>query len=154
MANTTHAQGVYMQQGATELVVASGGAVTVESGGDVTIESGGDINAESGGSITLASGADLTLATGATFSVNGAAQKSVVGGIHTVSAAEAAAHTLDIVTGLTTLTTFIVMVLDTGNNEITVGADITDTTGTLTVADGGAFAVTENYLVHWFALGV
>jgi hypothetical protein len=146
MADTTHAQGVYMKQGAAELVVASGG--------DITVESGGDINAESGGSITVASGGDLTLAAGATFSVNGAAQKSVVGGIHTVTAGEASAGTLDIVTGLTTLSAFPVMVLDTGNNVITADADITNTTGTLTIADGSSFAVTENYLIHWLALGV
>jgi hypothetical protein len=126
MADTTHAQGVYMKQGAAELVVASGG--------DITVESGGDINAESGGSITVASGGDLTLAAGATFSVNGVAQKSYVGGIHTVTAGEATAGTLDIVTGLTTVTVPMVIVLDTGNNVVTADADITEATGTITVA--------------------
>ena len=147
MADTTHAQGVYMQQGAAEQVVASGG--------DITVESGGDINAESGGSITLASGADLTLAAGATFSVNGAAQQSVVGAIHTATAGEASGGTLDIVTGLTTVSTFKIMALDTGNNVVTADADVTESSGTITVADGAAtFAVTENYLIHWVAIGV
>lgn len=69
-----HAEG---QAGGDELVIASGGKVTVESGGDIPIESGGtvtvksgaDIPIESGGTVTVESGGDIPVESGGTITI-------------------------------------------------------------------------------------
>jgi len=107
-------------------------------GGDMVVPSGANINVESGGSITHGDIAPTGI---------------VRSGIHTATAGEASAGTLAITTGLSSVSAHIVQVLDTGNRVVTSDADITESSGALTVADGGSFAVTENYLVHWVAVG-
>lgn len=53
---------VYMQQGSTELVIASSGLVTVEDGGKVTAESGGYMELQSGGYLEIEGGGYVTIA--------------------------------------------------------------------------------------------
>ncbi len=63
MADDTYQALVYMKQGATELVVASSGLVTVESGGVINVASGGAVTVDSGGSIALSGAAYVSLPT-------------------------------------------------------------------------------------------
>jgi len=55
-ASYDHAAKVYKKQGATELVVADGGQITLESGAELELESGCKVAIESGGEIEGASG--------------------------------------------------------------------------------------------------
>ena len=57
MADSTYNnQNVYRKQEGDELIVASGGQVTVESSGEIEIESGGKISVESSGILEMLSG--------------------------------------------------------------------------------------------------
>jgi len=49
MADNSYQPGIYRKKGALELVVASGGAITVESGGSINVQSGGTIAVSTGG---------------------------------------------------------------------------------------------------------
>ena len=72
----------------------------------------------------------------------------------TVSAAQAAANTCVIATGLTTIAFAIVQVKDTGNNVVTSDADVTFANGNLTVADGSTYNTVENYIITYTVYGV
>lgn len=69
MADSTYDHGskIYRKQGATELVIASTGQITLENGSEFEIESGGVIDVESGGEINIDSGGTLDLNSGAGF---------------------------------------------------------------------------------------
>ncbi len=70
-------------------------------------------------------------------------------GTHKVTAAEAAANTLDIATGKTNATAFMVQIYRAGVN-VAADAAISIADGALTVADGAAtYSVTENDVIHW-----
>lgn len=58
-----------------------------------------------------------------------------------------------IATNLTTISTAIVQVVDSGDNVVISDADITWSGANITVADGGTFACTSGYKVRWFAFG-
>ena len=67
MADTNYQELVYHKRGGDELVIASGGTITMEDGGTATIESGGQITTESGGEVEIESGGTLDLNSGADF---------------------------------------------------------------------------------------
>jgi hypothetical protein len=71
---------------------------------------------------------------------------------HTVSGGEAGAHTLDIVTGATTVVAQFVQILRSGA-VVTADAHVSVSGGTLTVADGSTYAVTTGDVVNWMAVG-
>lgn len=78
---------------------------------------------------------------------------AMVSGTHTITGGEAAANTLTIDTGLSSITTHIVQILDSGNNVVTSDADITKSGGNLTVADGATYNTTSGYKIHWIVVG-
>jgi hypothetical protein len=82
------------------------------------------------------------------------AGKLIAAGAHSTTAGEAVANTLTIATGLTTVATVQVMVLDATNNVVTADADVTFTGGNLVVADGSTYNTVEGQVIHWFAYGV
>jgi len=109
---------------------------------------------QGGATMEVASGGIVNVQTGGAIKYNGVANTGVVkSGVTTVSAAQATANTVAITTGLSSITAAQVMVLNTGNNVVTSDADITTSTGTLTVADGSTYNTVENYLIHWIAVG-
>jgi len=67
MADTNYQELVYHKRGGDELVIASGGTITMEDGGTATIESGGQLTVESGGELEIESGGTLDLNGGADF---------------------------------------------------------------------------------------
>ena len=70
-------------------------------------------------------------------------------GVYTVTAGEASAGTLDIITTFTGATGFLVQVYRSDVN-VAADADITLASGVLTVADGGAtYAVTAGDIIHY-----
>ena len=74
-------------------------------------------------------------------------------GAHVATSGEASAGTLDISTGLSSVATFIVQVI---RSDVDVHEDavITESGGTLTVADGAAtYSVTASDIVTWVAVG-
>lgn len=60
MADTTYQDKVYRKQGAEELVVANGGAITIESGGAIANESGSSFTVESGSTFEAEETANVT----------------------------------------------------------------------------------------------
>lgn len=70
-------------------------------------------------------------------------------GTHVVTGAEATAETLDIVTGITAISGFIVQVYRAG---ILLGSyDVTATAGTLTIANNSTtYVLTENDVINYF----
>lgn len=78
---------------------------------------------------------------------------SVVGGSYTAVTADDTAGTLDITTGLTTVSSFVVYILRAG---VPIYSDqaVSESGGTITVADGGAtYAVTADDVINWLAIG-
>ena len=78
---------------------------------------------------------------------------SVVGGSYTAVTADDTAGTLDIVTGLTSVSSFVVFILRSG---VPIYSDqaVSESSGTITVADGGAtYAVTADDVINWIAVG-
>lgn len=78
---------------------------------------------------------------------------SVVGGSYTAVSADDTAGTLDITTGLTTVSSFVVYILRAG---VPIYSDqaVSESGGTITVADGGAtYAVTADDVINWLAIG-
>ncbi len=70
-------------------------------------------------------------------------------GVHTVTAEEAGANTLDIDTGKADATGFIVQIFRAGVN-VMADAAVSIVDGVLTVADGAAtYSVTAGDKVHW-----
>ena len=74
-------------------------------------------------------------------------------GKHTITGAQATANAATFATGLTTVSGYIVSVLRS-NVTATSDAVITESGGTISVADGSTYNVTENDVIHWIAVGV
>lgn len=98
-------------------------------------------------------GAEVT-ATAAQLNAAAANSATVVqAGQHSVDSDEDTAGELDIVTGLAAVAMFQVQILRAGA-VVTGDAAVSESEGTLTVADGGDdYAVTENDVVQWLAVG-
>ena len=72
-------------------------------------------------------------------------------GAHTVTSAEDSAGTLDITTGLASITTKQVQVLTTAGVNKTGDLVITASGGTITVADGSGSTIDATDVVEWLA---
>ena len=71
-------------------------------------------------------------------------------GVHTVTSAEAGAHTLTIATGLIGASSIHVTVIRSGVvYALDANVSIAASTGVLTVADGSNYKVTTTDLIHW-----
>lgn len=77
---------------------------------------------------------------------------SVVSGSHTVTAGEASANAVAIDTGLSTITSAIVQVLNAGN-VATSDADVTWSDGILTIADGSTYNTVAGYVINYIVAG-
>lgn len=78
---------------------------------------------------------------------------TVKAGAYTAVAGDDTAGTLDIVTGLATVSSFVVQILRSG---VPIYSDqaISEASGTITVADGAAtYAVTAGDVINWIAVG-
>lgn len=86
--------------------------------------------------------------------VGGVAMSGAVrGGSYTVVTADDTAGTLDIDTGLTTVSSFVVQIFRAG---VPIFSDqaVSESGGTLTIADGGAtYALTADDVINWIAVG-
>lgn len=82
-----------------------------------------------------------------------AAGKKINGGSHTTTAGEAAANTLSIAHGMTTVTGIQIMVRDAGNNVVTSDADVTVVGANIVVADGATYNTVENQVIDWIVFG-
>ena len=71
-----------------------------------------------------------------------------VSGTHTVTAGEAGANTLAIVTGKADAVGMIVQIFRS-NVDTVSDAAISLASGTLTVADGSTYSVTANDVINW-----
>jgi len=71
---------------------------------------------------------------------------------HTVTDAQATANKAEITTGLTTVEALSVMILRSGK-VATSDAAVSESSGTLTVADGSTYDVTKDDVIHWIAIG-
>ena len=71
----------------------------------------------------------------------------------TVTAGMAGAHAATVASGLTTVSAFIVTAL---RANVVIGNDavVTETAGTLSVADGSTYKVAQDDVIHWIAVGV
>lgn len=91
---------------------------------------------------------------GATLNWGDVAQTGCVrAGKHTVTSWQASANAATFASGLTTVSGYIVSVLRS-NVTVTSDAVITESNGTISVADGSTYNVTENDVIHWIAVGV
>jgi hypothetical protein len=78
---------------------------------------------------------------------------SVRAGQHTVSAGEAAAHTVSIATGITSAVAQTVQIIRAGD-VVTGDAAVSFSAGDIVVADGGAnYVLTENDVINWIIVG-
>lgn len=77
MADRSYTRKIYHKQGGDEMVVASGGKITIEDGGALYMETGADIDIVSGGDIDVASGAGVNIQTGAELVIEGGGQLTV-----------------------------------------------------------------------------
>lgn len=74
------------------------------------------------------------------------------GGRYTATADDATAGTVDIDTGMTTISAQMVQVLRAGNIS-TDDADVTVVDGVITVADGATYVITAGDVINWIAYG-
>lgn len=104
--------------------------------------------------VDIVSGSALKIA-GTSVNPLGAtsAGKLLASGAHTVTAGNASANSATIATGLTSIASMVVQVLDSGNNVVTADADVTASGGNLVVADGATYNTTAGYVIHWLAFG-
>jgi hypothetical protein len=118
----------------------------------VYLEQGGSVlNIASGGELQLAGTAITASAAEINAACDGAAGR-VVGDLYTATAADASAGTTDIVTGLTTVASYVVMILRS-DAIATSDAAVSEATGTLTIADGSTYTLTADDVIHWIAFG-
>ena len=75
------------------------------------------------------------------------------GGQRTATSGEGAANTLDIATGLDTISSAIVQVIRAGK-VATSDAAVSWTGGTITVANGSTFDLATGDVINWIAVGV
>lgn len=74
-------------------------------------------------------------------------------GSYTADSDDASAGTLDIDTGLSSVTSYIVQILRS-DEAVSSDQGISESGGTITVADGGAtYAVTDGDVINWIAVG-
>lgn len=85
--------------------------------------------------------------------ISTAAGKKIAAGSHVTTAGEAAANTLSIAHGMTTVTAVNIMVRDAGNNVVTSDADVTVVGANIVVADGATYNTVENQVIDWFVFG-
>ncbi len=79
--------------------------------------------------------------------------KSVLGGSVTVSAGQDTANEAVIVTGLASVVSFVVQILRAGI-DVTNKADISEATGSITVADNSTdYVLTAGDVINWIAIG-
>ena len=115
--------------------------------GNYTIAADGTVTVDSR-VVTSLLGAGYTL-----FSDDLPVGKAVVAGSHVTTAGEATANEVAIATGLSSIDSMIVQVLDAGNNVVTADADITEAAGTVTVADGATYNTVAGQIINWIAYG-
>lgn len=122
------------------------GAVHRQQGGDtMVVASGGEILVESGGAITLESGASLTVSGGALSAV------PIFTESYTAVSDDATANAATIDTGLDSVSGFIVQIYRS-DVIVTADADISESGGVITVADGAAtYAVTAGDVINVIA---
>lgn len=77
----------------------------------------------------------------------------IAGGSYTVQTADATANTLTIPSGLTSIASVVVQVIDAGNNVVTADADVTISAGNIVVADGATYNTVAGFIVRWVAVG-
>ena len=77
----------------------------------------------------------------------------IAGGAYSVTSGDATANLATIATGLTTVATAVVQVLDTGSNVVTADADVTISGANIVVADGSTYNTVQGYVIRWIALG-
>lgn len=81
------------------------------------------------------------------------ADGAVPGGSYTADADDDTAGTLDIVTGLSSVSSFNVQIRRAGV-DVTADAVLTEADGTITVADGAAtYSITDGDVIAWLATG-
>ena len=74
------------------------------------------------------------------------------GGSYTVTAGDDTANTTAITTGLSSITTFDVKVIRSGKN-VASDTSLSASGGTLTVADGSSYTLTNGDVIKWIAIG-
>eukprot|EP00998_Keelungia_sp_KM082_P002648 NODE_13242_length_436_cov_1.262136_g13219_i0.p1 GENE.NODE_13242_length_436_cov_1.262136_g13219_i0~~NODE_13242_length_436_cov_1.262136_g13219_i0.p1 ORF type:complete len:116 (+),score=19.80 NODE_13242_length_436_cov_1.262136_g13219_i0:84-431(+) len=100
----------------------------------------------------LIDGVEVT-ASAASINSAGSNTGTVVAGSYTADGDDDTAGTLGIATGLSSVTAFFVDVLRS-DVKVTADADISESSGTLTVADGAAtYAITSGDVIYWMAVG-
>lgn len=76
----------------------------------------------------------------------------IAAGRHTVTTAEDTAGTLDIVTGLASINSFVLTIKNVTTNILKMGDQVvTESAGTITVADGSTDKVVDGDLIDWIA---
>lgn len=112
------------------------------------------VHFEQGGStLTVESGGAIAVKTGGSITYNGVANTGVVkGGSYTVTAGDDTANTTAITTGLSSITTFDVKVIRSGKN-VASDTSLSASGGTLTVADGSSYTLTNGDVIKWIAIG-
>ena len=132
----------YKEQGGDRTVI----------GGALDIVSGGELDVEDGAAFKLA-GVQVT-ASAAQLNAAGGNAGTVKAGSYTADGDDDTAGTLDIDTGLSSVTSYSVQILRSG---VPIFSDqaISESSGTITVADGGAtYVITSGDVINWNAVGV
>jgi len=76
------------------------------------------------------------------------------GGQYVMVAGDDTAGLTDIVTGLSTITAYVVTITTSAGVDAKSDAVITDATaGTIRIADGSTYACTATHIVNWIAIG-
>lgn len=75
-------------------------------------------------------------------------------GTYTMVAADDTAGLTDIVTGLSSVSAFIVQILTAAGVVTAADVVLTVTDGTIRVADGSSYALTAGHFAKWIAIGV
>jgi|GEM_PF-2171737 len=99
------------------------------------------------------SGGDNPLNLNGTVKRNGLIMQMPVMGNHTVTSGEATANTVTIATGLATVSSAQVQVVDASNKVVTADAVVSFSAGNITVADGTTFNLTAGYVIRYLAVG-
>jgi hypothetical protein len=107
------------------------------------------VHFEQGGStLTVESGGAIAVKTGGSITYNGVANTGVVKG----GSYDDTANTTAITTGLSSITTFDVKVIRSGKN-VASDTSLSASGGTLTVADGSSYTLTNGDVIKWIAIG-
>lgn len=108
-----------------------------------------------GGTAVTSTAAELNQVDGLTGPALGTTAAGILfaSGSHAITAGEETANSVTIATGLTSITTVIVQVVDSGNNVLTSDADVSTSSGNLIVADGSTYNTAETNVIRWIAVG-